>query len=52
VCDLADYICEEALKGLFKVLAEKEQLVRGSSAHHNTDAMRRCYAQKPAGQQR
>jgi len=49
VCDLADYICEEGLKGLFQVLAEKEQAVRTGAAYHNTDAMKRCYAPKPQG---
>ena len=37
---------DKALKGLWLVLREKEGLVRGSSSHHTTDAMKRCYAPK------
>ena len=45
-CDVADYVCTKGLDGLWSVLAEKEQAVRGGAAHHTTDAMKRCYAKK------
>lgn len=46
--DLADFISNKGLDGLWAVLAQKEEMVRGSGAHHETEAMKRCYAQKTA----